>query len=96
MSPKSEPIQIRLELIPDAVSETKGTTTTFYWGWTYSMDGAGGSGNGGVDQLSALQSVMRHVRREVRKAMETKAEKADRIARRKEAVRRAKEKGLIP
>ena len=95
MSPKSDTIAVRIELIPDAVSETKGTTQTFYWGWSYSMDGAGGSGNGGVDQLSALKAVMRHVRREVKRAMETKAEKADRLARRKEALKRAKDKGLI-
>ncbi len=88
MSPKRDGITVHIELVPNDPSPS--------WGWTFAMDGMGGSGSGGKDQLAALQSVYRHIRREVRRAMETRAEKADRLAKRKDAIARAKSKGLIP
>jgi hypothetical protein len=87
VSPKRDSISIHLELIPG-----EGST----WGWTYAMDGVGGCGPGGLDQLTCLLKVYQQLRKEVKRAMETRQEKADRLDKRKEAIRRAKSKGLIP
>jgi len=88
MTPKRENIVIRIELIP-------GENGQISWGWVYAMDGAGGSGPGGFDQLTCWMKAYQAVRKEVRKAMETREEKTQRMARRKEALRKSKEKGLI-
>lgn len=89
MSPKRESIAIRIDLIPG-----EGGTK---WGWCYSMEGSGGCGPGGDDQLTAMHKAARAVRKELRRLMETKDEKRARLekAKRVAALRKSKDEGTL-
>lgn len=89
MSPKRESISIHIELIPGVHRDDN------KWGWTYAMDGSGGCGAGGDDQLETFLAAYREVRKELRRIIETRLEKAARLTRGKDAIQRAKDKGLI-
>ena len=79
---------IHLELVPEGESA---------WGFTWAMDGAGGSGHGGGDQQAALLKAYRTIRKELRRLVETKEAKSARLdkARRVAALRKSKDKGTI-
>ncbi len=84
---RRESVSIHLEIIPDRDGPG--------FGWTYAMDGSGGCGDQCRDQEHALLKAHRAVRKELRRIIETRAEKVARLQKRKDAIVRAKDKGLL-
>ncbi len=84
---KRESVSIHLELVPAREGAA--------WGWTYAMEGSGGCGDQCRDQLHALLKAYREARKELRRIIETREEKASRLQKRKDAIKRAKDKGLL-
>jgi hypothetical protein len=87
---KYDSIPIHIELIYDS--------PTGFWGFSFSMEGSGGSGQvKSPNVCDALAKAHRVVRKEIKRMLESKEAKAERLdkAKRVAALRKSKDKGTI-
>ncbi len=88
---KRQGISIHLELFPKTGAADDG-----FWGGSFAMDGAGGSVDGkSPDPLATYDRLARRLRAELKKYLETREQKSARLAKRKDALRRSKDRGTL-
>ncbi len=84
---RAQSLHFHIELVPGAEGKA--------YGYTFAFDRSGGSAEGRIDAEATLMLAFKRCKKELRAYLMTNAERAERMARRKEALKRAKEKGLL-
>lgn len=88
--PRRESVNIHLELVAPSGEGKR-------WGFTFALGRSGGSEEGTIDPFETLIQAHRRIRKELREYLESRDEKAARLAdaKRVAALRRSKDQGKI-